>query len=59
MTVYEHLMERSDYFEEQCRESRDSYVKQFLAKTADHFRDVAMRLTVEEAVAPYNEKEWS
>lgn len=53
MTVYEHLMGRSDFFEEQCRESKDSYVKQFLAKTADHFRDVAMRLTVEEACKEY------
>ncbi len=59
MTNYEHLVGRAEYCEEQARLTRDSYMKTFWAKTADHYYSMARRLSVETAEREYEKVEHS
>lgn len=52
MTKYEHLMDKAEEAEANCRESIDSYVKTFWAHTADQHVKMARRMTVAEASEP-------
>ena len=49
MTKYEYLMGKAEEAELRCRESRDSYVKTFWARTADQYAKMSRRLDVSEA----------
>ena len=53
MTIYEHMTERCWFCEEQCRETSDSYMKEFWAKTADFAQSVIARMTVAQAEAEW------
>lgn len=53
MTIYEHLIERAEYCEEQCREAKDGWMRTFWAKGADQFCKMARRLTVQAAAEEY------
>lgn len=52
VTKYEHLMDKAEEAEANCRESPDSYVKTFWAHTADQHVLMARRLTLAEAAEP-------
>ena len=56
MTKYEHLMEKAEESEANCRKSTDSYVKTFWAHTADQYALMARRLTLAEAAEPLIER---
>lgn len=56
MTKYEHLMDKAEEAEANCRESPDSYVKTFWAHSADQYALVARRLTLAEAAEPLVER---
>ena len=51
-TKYEHLMNKAEDAEANCRESPDSYVKTFWAHTADQYALMARRMTLKEAAEP-------